>query len=320
MRLICLGDVMLARGVSKVLADSDPGSLWGNCLPHLEEAELRLANLECCISDRGEPFDPPRVFNFRAIPKAIEVLLAARIDVVNLANNHSIDYQEEALADTLERLDRAGIAHVGAGRNLQEAAAPAILSAGDTKIGFVGFADHYSEYAAGEDRPGIFHVDTRGSPEIVIREVRRARDGGAGVVVVTAHCGPNMVTHPSAHLQRFARAVVSEGADFWFGHSAHVFQGVEFFDGKPIVHDGGDFLDDYAVDPVLRNDRSLLWRISWEDGRVSLEGTPVQLSFAVTHLAEGEAFEWISDHLAGLCAEMGSRVRLEDERLVISPS
>lgn len=321
MRLICLGDVMLARGVSDVLARSDPESLWGDCLDLLGEADLRFANLECCISDQGKPFEPPRVFNFRAIPKAIEVLVAARIDIVNLANNHSLDHQEPALFDTLERLNRAGIAHVGAGRNLWEASRPTVLEAAGRRVGFVGFADHYAEYAASAEGPGIFQLDTRNDdPEIVIREVTRARESGADLVVVSAHCGPNMVTHPSNHLRKFARAIVSGGADLWFGHSAHVFHGVEFVRGKPIIFDGGDFLDDYAIDRVRRNDRSLAWLVSWEQDRISVEGVPVQLSFTRTDLAVGEDFDWIADRLDRLCAEMGTAVFRRGDRLILAPA
>lgn len=321
MRLICLGDVMLARGVSEVLATSEPASLWGDCLPVLAGADLRLANLECCVSDRGRPFQPPRVFHFRAIPKALDVLRAAEIDVVTLANNHTLDYEVEALLDTLDRLDRAGITRVGAGRDVEEAMRPAALDAVGRKVAFIGFTDNFPEYAAGAERPGTFHIATEGGdPGVLIDKVSEARRTGADLVVVTGHCGPNMVTRPPKLRRAFVREVMDAGADLWFGHSAHIFQGVEFYEGKPVIHDGGDFLDDYAVDPVLRNDRSLLWRVVWEGGEVSVEGFPVQLKFALTGLAKGEEFDWVEQRLTELCAEMGTAVEREGERLRIEPA
>lgn len=319
--LACLGDVMLARGVSETLARCEPAELWGDLLPVLAAADLRLANLECCISDSGRPFDPPRVFSFRAIPKAIDVLRVARIDVVTLANNHSLDWGPEALLDTLGRLERAGIAHVGAGATLDDAARPVVLDAPDgTRVGVVAFADHYLEYAATPSRPGtcVIEIDRSNVPR-VIRLVELARAMGADRVVVTAHWGPNMRTHPTAAFRDFARAVMDGGADAWFGHSAHILQGVEFHHGRPIVYDGGDFLDDYAVDPELRNDRSLLWTLRVAD-RVAVEACPVQLEFARTTLARGETFGWTEDRLAELCAEMGTAVRRADGRLALTPA
>lgn len=317
MRLACLGDVMLARGVSEVLATSPPAELWGDCLPPLSDADLRLANLECCVSDRGSPFQPPRTFEFRAIPKAIEVLKAAEIDVVTLANNHSLDFGEEALVDTLDRLDGAGIAHVGAGRNLKEAMRPAILKRAGLEVAFIAFTDNFPEYGATNDRPGTFYLDTRQSPPTFLLSMIEEASG-ADLVAVTAHCGPNMVTAPSEHLKSWAHLLADQGAGLWFGHSAHLFHGVEFYKGTPVIYDGGDFLDDYAVDPVLRNDRSLLWILNKsKDGPAEIEAFPVQLEFARTRLARGEEAEWILERLRQLCAEMGTDVTASGNRFLL---
>jgi poly-gamma-glutamate synthesis protein (capsule biosynthesis protein) len=319
--LACLGDVMLARGVSEVLEHHDADEVWGDTLAILRRADLRLANLECCISERGCRFDPPRTFHFRAIPKAFDSLRAAHINVVTLANNHVLDYGEEALLDTLGGLDWAGIKRVGAGHDLTEAEAPVVLDArGGMKLGVVGFTDNFPEYGATSSRPGTFHVDVVPSGvERVARSVARARELGADLVVVTAHWGPNMRERPPDNFRDFARATIERGADMWFGHSAHIFQGVEFHKGKPIVYDAGDFVDDYAVDGRLRNDRSLLWMASFEDGAVTLSAYPVQLSFARTDRAHGDSFEWIAARAERLCAELGTVVRQEEDRLVFRP-
>lgn len=94
MRIALLGDVMLGRGVNPVVQSRPPAWLWGNLLPVLQsEADVRVANLECCISARRSLWSrTPKVFHFRAVPEAIEVLQAARIDAVSLANNHSLDF------------------------------------------------------------------------------------------------------------------------------------------------------------------------------------------------------------------------------------
>ena len=55
------------------------------------------------------------------------------------------------------------------------------------------------------------------------------------------------------------------------GHSAHLFQGIEFYKGKLILYDTGDFVDDYQVDPLLRNDRSF-FRDSCQPARHPIPG------------------------------------------------
>jgi poly-gamma-glutamate capsule biosynthesis protein CapA/YwtB (metallophosphatase superfamily) len=89
---------------------------------------------------------------------------------------------------------------------------------------------------------------------------------------------------PKRIFRRFARAVIDRGVDVYHGRSAHVFQGVEVYRSKPILYDTGDFIDDYAIHPELRNDWSFLFRVSVEgDNFVRLELTPVELRYARAH-------------------------------------
>jgi poly-gamma-glutamate synthesis protein (capsule biosynthesis protein) len=113
---------------------------------------------------------------------------------------------------------------------------------------------------------------------------------------------------------------VDRGADVYYGHSAHVFQGVEVYRGKPILYDTGDFIDDYAVDPDLRNDRSFLFCISMEDGDLRrLELFPVVLPYARVELAGGEEREAIFALMQDLSAEMDTTFERREDRLVLEP-
>ncbi|MGH8310903.1 MAG: CapA family protein, partial [Steroidobacteraceae bacterium] len=159
------GDTMLARGVDELIRERGPRYIWGNALSLIRAPHLTLVNLECVIATSGTPFVPPRVFYFRAAPPAIDALLAAGIDYVSIANNHAMDYEAPALLETLERLDRAGIAHAGAGRNLEQAERPALLRAGSQVVGVVSFADHFSFYGASATKPGtnFISITTEGA-------------------------------------------------------------------------------------------------------------------------------------------------------------
>jgi poly-gamma-glutamate capsule biosynthesis protein CapA/YwtB (metallophosphatase superfamily) len=147
-----------------------------------------LLNLECCISERGEPW-PKRRFHFRAPPAAAGALADLGVDCVALANNHALDFGPDALLDTLEHLRRVGIACVGAGAGLAQARAPAVLEAGGVRLGVLSVTDHPPEYAAAPEGPGVAFADfTRGRvPDWLLEGVR---DLDADVVLVTPHWGP----------------------------------------------------------------------------------------------------------------------------------
>ena len=319
-----VGDVMLGRGVDDALRGMRPDEPWGDTLSALEAADLRIINLECAITTHENPWSrTPKTFHFRADPsRAIRVLRAASIDACSVANNHTLDFEEEGLLDTLAYLDGAVIQHAGAGRDLKEADRPAILDGPDgEKVALLAFTDNEPAFAAGVDRPGTNYLPTSLQQEVLDRveaAIAGAREAGADTILFSNHWGPNMVERPRDIFRRFARSVVDRGADVYYGHSAHVFQGVEVYRGKPILYDTGDFIDDYAVDERLRNDRSFVFLVSVERGTFRrLQLFPVVLSFARTRLAAGWEREEILRRMERLSAEFGTRFLRRESVLVL---
>ena len=97
------------------------------------------------------------------------------------------------------------------------------------------------------------------------------------------------------------------------GHSAHVFHGI----AGPVLFDLGDSLDDYAVDPELRNDLGLLFLVTLDRaGPLRVEAIPLRLEFCFTRMAQGEEAEWIGRRFRQACAELGTEVVEENGRLV----
>jgi poly-gamma-glutamate capsule biosynthesis protein CapA/YwtB (metallophosphatase superfamily) len=320
--LALMGDVMLGRGVNEALRGMRPEEPWGDVLPLLDDADLRIINLECAITEHRRPWGrTPKVFHFRADPPVVESLRAAGIDACSLANNHTLDFEERGLLDTMAYLERADIRYAGAGHNREEAARPALLGA--NRVALLAFTDNEPAFAAGPDSPGTNYQPVAlepGSLDRVEAAVAEARDAGAQIVIFSNHWGPNMLERPSALFRRFARAVVDRGVDIYYGHSAHVFQGVELYRGRPILYDTGDFIDDYAVDPHLRNDRSFLFRITAGDGGFArLELVPVVLSYARVDLATGDEREAILHRMEHLSSEMGTNLVREGDRLALEP-
>jgi len=319
--LALAGDVMLARLVNEAILANGPLYPWGNVLPLVQEADLTLINLECVVAETGEPFQPPRVFYFRADPQAIETLVGAGVDYVTLSNNHAMDYQGPALLETIQHLDEHGIAHAGAAGNLEEAAQFALLEARGMKVGVVAFADHFQEYAATETSPGTNVVPvTLEEPHFsrVENSIRATRAAGADLVVFSIHWGPNMRHIPTQEFREFARAVMDAGADIFHGHSAHIFQGIEIYNGKPILYDTGDLIDDYYVDVVHKNNQQFLFLVTASQGEVErIELVPVLISNAQVNTAHGAVTDEMHKRMAELSAAMGTEIRREGDHLVI---
>jgi poly-gamma-glutamate capsule biosynthesis protein CapA/YwtB (metallophosphatase superfamily) len=327
LRLALAGDVMLGRNVAEAIAARGFGSPWGDVMPLLREADLFLVNLECALTRSLERWRDGRfkVFYFRAGPEAVETLRLARVDFACLANNHAADFGMDGLLETVRVLDEAGIAHAGAGKDEKAALAPALLAAGGFRIGVTAFADHPEEWAAGPRAPGINYIPVSTEAKVLRRveaAIAAARKD-ADFVVFTIHWGPNMRSRPSSEFRDFARAVLSAGADLFWGHSAHVVQGIEFWGGKAILYDSGDFLDDYAVDGALRNDLSVLFRVTVQPPQVvGVEAIPVVIDDMRVNLARGTQREWFHRNLAALCSERGTRVVEQETRpaLTILPA
>jgi poly-gamma-glutamate capsule biosynthesis protein CapA/YwtB (metallophosphatase superfamily) len=295
---------MLGRSVARAIAEAGPDALFADEVVEItRSADLFVLNLECCISERGTRWpDPRKPFFFRAPPAATEVLELLGVDCVTLGNNHALDFGPLCLLDTFEHLRAAGIDWVGAGRRRDEARAPAVLEAGGLRLGVLGCSDHPSEFAAGPESPGIAYVDLQRGLDWLPDAIAQL---DVDAVLVTPHWGPNMIQEPLPYVRRAATGLRAAGATLIAGHSAHVFHGVE----PGIIYDLGDLIDDYAVDPRLRNDLGLLFLVTLDQhGPVRLEAVPLKLEFCYTRLANEEEAAWIRRRFRAACAAVGTEV------------
>ncbi|HEX3000404.1 MAG TPA: CapA family protein [Armatimonadota bacterium] len=319
--LALTGDVMLGRGVNEALHHLRPEEPWGDTLPLLLAADLRVINLECALTASTRPWmRTPKVFHFRANPAAVRVLQAARIDACALANNHTLDYEETGLLDTLACLDATGIGHAGAGKDAAAAAQPCLLPG---TLALLSFTANEPDWAAGPDHPGINYLPTSLAPAVLDRvsaASTTARAAGAETILFSNHWGPNMLLRPSVLFQEFAHAVLDLGADIYYGHSAHLVQGIEIYRGKPILYDTGDYLDDYAIDPDLHNDWSFLFSVSLENRVLRrLELFPVTLTYARVQRAVGTGREAMLARMEALSAEFGTALVRREDHLLFEP-
>lgn len=323
LRLVLGGDVMLGRIVAQHIRTHGPDYPLGKISALLRGADLALVNLECAITLSDRRWEgTPKAFYFGAPPEAAQSLAHAGIGLASLANNHVLDFGAQGLQDTLHHLRSHGIAHAGAGGDAQTARAPAYLQRKGLSFGMVAYCDHQADFAAGAATPGMSYLDLS-DEQNTLAELRRNCTvlQGAGVdwPILSLHWGSNWAERPPDNFVRLAHAAVDMGYGIIFGHSAHLFQGVEIYRGRPIIYAAGDLVDDYYVEPEFRNDRQLLLELELTRAallRIHLH--PVCIDECRTVPATGEDFEAVARRSAALCAELGTRVQREGNRLWIA--
>jgi poly-gamma-glutamate synthesis protein (capsule biosynthesis protein) len=214
----------------------------------MEAADLAVVNLECALTERGKKVK--KNFNFRGRREMVDLLTAGSVDVVTCANNHMRDYGDTGVRDTLETLDRAGVAHFGAGRNLEEARRPLILERNGLRIGFLGW---YFQIAEDMFEPkDVFATRKRAGPagvyvdldafRAMVEEDVRALVPQVDLAVPYFHWGKEGVTDIRPYQIELAHRCVDLGCRAVLGAHPHRFQGVEVYRDAPICYSLGNFV------------------------------------------------------------------------------
>jgi poly-gamma-glutamate synthesis protein (capsule biosynthesis protein) len=298
-----MGDVMIGRLVNEKIKQFGFAYPWGNVLSLLEQADLRFLNLETTLTTSKEKVF--KTFNFKSDPEHAGVLARAGINAVTIANNHIGDFGIKGMMETIEVLDKAGILHTGAGRNAVEAASPVYISCKNLRIALLGCTDNEASWNAMEDYPGINYIET-GNIEKLKTQVNEVKNN-ADLLILSIHWGPNMRQKPSKEFIEFAHQAIDAGIDIIHGHSAHIFQGIEWYKNGLILYDSGDFIDDYQVDPVLRNDHGFLFLCTVERHKIMhLQLVPVLISNMQVNLATGANRDWCIKRMQTLCEPFGT--------------
>lgn len=239
--LLFAGDVLLSNHVLNAYdrAGGIHGVLDDAIRREIEEADIFMVNQEFPFSDRGTAA-ADKQYTFRLPPSRVQILQEMGIDMVTLANNHILDFGTDALMDSCTTLDGAGIPYVGAGENLERAKKLEILEAGGRTIGFLGLSRVYMDgsWAASATRPGVFSTYDTTQP---VEEIRKAREL-CDYLVVYVHWGIERDTRPQGYQRTMGQQYIDAGADLVVGSHPHVLQGVEYYQGKPIVYSLGNFV------------------------------------------------------------------------------
>jgi poly-gamma-glutamate synthesis protein (capsule biosynthesis protein) len=259
-------------------------------------------------------------------PDNVACLTAAQIDCCVLANNHILDWGTAGLVTTWETLGKACLKTAGAGRNLREAEAPAVLEIkGKGRILVFAYGSETSgipsSWAALEDKPGVnlladFSDQTVEYIKACVREAKRPGD----VVVVSLHWGANWGYKVPRHQREFVRRLIDDaGVHVIHGHSSHHVKGIEVYKDHLILYGCGDFLNDYegvGGYESYRGDLSLMYFATVEPftGKlVSLRMTPMQVRHFRENRASREDAAWLQNILSREGKRFGTRVKLEKD-------
>jgi len=303
------GDTMIGRLTNEIIQKNfvkqkDCSYIWGDLLPIMQATDFNFVNLETTLTKSTKIV--PKTFNFKSDPAHAACLTIANIKGVNLANNHMLDFSEEGLLETVNTLDKHNIKHVGAGKNLTEAAKHIIIEKNNIKLGFVGYADYPEEWAATKTNPGINYIRIS-DIERIKKDIANLRKQ-ADIVIVSIHWGPNMRTQPTQEFINFAHKIIDAGADILHGHSAHIFQGIERYKNKLILYDMGELIDDYAVDPILRNNCSIFALVTLDKKSIKLTLVPIFINHMQVNKATGNTYKWIMERIKKLSGQFNTIV------------
>ncbi len=356
--LFLSGDVMTGRGIDQILphpsdpilyesyvrdardylrlaeAASGPISrrgdfryVWGDALEILDATApaARIINLETSITTSPD-YWPHKGINYRMHPANIPTLSTAGIDCCVLANNHVLDWGYSGLEETLQSLERAGMQKAGAGHNLEQAAAPAVLKlpAGQRLLVFglgVGNSGIPASWSAAEGRAGVnFVEEVSGRTVERLAEQRREFAKPGDLSLASIHWGGNWGYTVPGEQQTFARSLIDEaGFDLIHGHSSHHVKGFEVHRRRLILYGCGDFLNDYegiGGHGDYRGDLSLMYFPLLEAGTGRLERlrmVPMRTRRFRLERARGDDTEWLASMLNRECGRFGTGIERHDD-------
>jgi poly-gamma-glutamate synthesis protein (capsule biosynthesis protein) len=274
--LMFSGDVTLGESLAdKVGKDFDHAFA---AMDEYRKADLAMVNLEEPLTNATIPLQGKQ-FNFKADPESVKTLAKGGVDLVTLANNHAMDYEQSGLVETMETLDKAGILHLGAGRDEKEARRPDIVEVKGQRVAYLGYygADLH---AAGKSTAGTNYADEAR----IAADIKSIRDQ-VDWIVVNFHWGEELATHPADWQVDMAHFTIDQGADVVVGHHPHVLQGAEIYKGRPIAYSLGNFI--FGGNASSDYDTAVL-KVALKDKQMKVEFLPVEVRGYQPKVASGE--------------------------------
>lgn len=300
--LVIAGDTCPRETAAAEITAGRSGAILEQVMEYFGQADLRLVQWETPVTDSDTPIIKSGP-NIRCAPDSVKLLQAGKFDIALLANNHIGDYGPEAVLETIDRLHAAGLQTVGAGKNLEEARRPLRLRKNGISLSIINVAEHEFGTAT-EEMPGSNPLDV--AP--ILLQIARERRSGS-IVLVVGHGGNEFNPVPSPRMVGNCRAFVEAGASAVVNIHTHCPQGMEIYQGAPIVYSTGNFF--FPMRDRQKFDPENLWftgyvpRFTFDrNGAVTAEVLPCRFVDAPWRVEplEGKAARRFADYFETLNA------------------
>lgn len=278
--MVFAGDIYMSDYVTQAYdKDGIDGILSKELQDEFIGADIAMANQEFTFSTRGEKA-PDKQFTFRVNPSYGTAFRDMGLDIVTLANNHSMDFGREALSDSFDTLNQLDILYVGAGKDRNEAKTTRYIEVKGKTIAFLAASRviPVPEWNAGTTSAGLF---TTYDPTELLEEIKVAKEI-SDYVVVYVHWGIERDTRPQTYQRNMGKQYIDAGADLVVGSHPHVLQGVEYYNGKPIVYSLGNFMFYNEIK------QTALLKVTLKEEQVEISLLPCKASGGRTYLQERE--------------------------------
>ena len=278
MTILFSGDVLLSDHVLNAYsrAGGISGVLDQGYLSAIQSTDYFAVNEEFPFSSRGTQA-ADKQYTFRLAPEKVSIFKEIGIDAVTLANNHALDYGTEALLDTCDVLDGAGILHTGAGKDLDAAKQPVVFEKNGQRVALIGATRviPQADWAATKGHPGMLS-SYEVSVEPLLSQIADCHAAGEKVVVLI-HWGIERDETPQEYQRALAKRYIDAGADLVIGSHPHVLQGIEYYKGKPILYSMGNFIFGSSIP------KTMLVQAEFKGDDLSLQLIPGTSSGGYTH-------------------------------------
>lgn len=238
--LLFTGDILFSQYVLENYSNAGiDGILEKELQQEMNQADITMVNQEFPFSNRGTQAEDKQ-FTFRADPEKVEIFQTLGIDIVTLANNHTLDFGTEALEDSFNTLEGAGIQYVGAGDSVERAKQLETIKVGDRTIGFLAASRVIPEVSWNVENqtPGVFCTY---DSTVLVNEIKESKSK-CDYTVVYVHWGIERNNHPEEYQRQLAKEYIDAGADIVIGSHPHVLQGIEYYNDKPVIYSLGNFI------------------------------------------------------------------------------
>ncbi|MCX7920486.1 MAG: CapA family protein [Clostridia bacterium] len=335
LKIVAVGDILLGRGVGSRLKEQKKDFTYPfkQVADLLRKGDVIFGNLEEPITDKTHSLTGIKEGGKWVLKNdvaAFEGIKYAGFNLLNLANNHILDYYEDGLFDTLDILDKSGIVYTGAGKNIDQARKLAVIEKKGVKVGMLSYTDMSEvlykgnpplRFKAENNKAGVSPLEydfsikpAKYDYKAMEQDIKKVRSS-VDILIVSLHWGQEESFDVLPEQINFAHHIIDSGADIILGHHPHQFQGIEIYKGKPIVYSMGNFIFDQN-DP--ENQESFILEFEYNNKKLSdFSAIPVRTIQKTQVVPQtGKSAESLLNREMELSKKLSSECTLKNDRIV----